>query len=84
MPVFMASTAGGMEIEEVAKEHPEAILRETIHPATGLQAYQARKLAFGLGLAPEHRECRRAIFSIALSRVSSRRTLRFWKSIHAW
>jgi succinyl-CoA synthetase beta subunit len=52
-PVFMASAAGGMEIEEVAKEHPEAILRETIHPATGLLPYQARKLAFGLGLAPE-------------------------------
>ena len=52
-PVFMASAAGGMEIEEVAKEHPEAILRETIRPATGLQAYQIRKLAFGLGLAPE-------------------------------
>jgi succinyl-CoA synthetase beta subunit len=52
-PVFMASAAGGMEIEEVAKEHPEAILRETLHPATGLQPYQARKLAFGLGLAPE-------------------------------
>ena len=52
-PVFMASAAGGMEIEEVAKEHPEAILRETIHPAAGLQAYQIRKLAFRLGLAPE-------------------------------
>src|SRR5207245_2453303 len=52
-PVFMASAAGGMEIEEVAREHPEAILRETIHPAVGLQPYQARKLAFGLGLAPE-------------------------------
>jgi succinyl-CoA synthetase beta subunit len=52
-PVFMASASGGMEIEEVAKEHPEAILRETIHPAAGLQAYQIRKLAFGLGLAPE-------------------------------
>jgi succinyl-CoA synthetase beta subunit len=48
--VFMASTAGGMEIEEVAKTHPEAILRETVHPASGLQPYQARKLAFGLGL----------------------------------
>ncbi len=52
-PVFMASAAGGMEIEEVAREHPEAILREPIHPAVGLQPYQARKLAFGLGLAPE-------------------------------
>ena len=52
-PVFMASAAGGMEIEEVAKEHPEAILRETLRPATGLQAYQVRKLVFGLGLGAE-------------------------------
>jgi succinyl-CoA synthetase beta subunit len=52
-PVFMASAAGGMEIEEVAKTDPDAILRETIHPATGLQPYHARKIAFGLGLPPE-------------------------------
>jgi succinyl-CoA synthetase beta subunit len=52
-PVFMASAAGGMEIEEVAKDHPEAILRETIHPAAGFLPFQARKLAFGLGLGPE-------------------------------
>jgi succinyl-CoA synthetase beta subunit len=52
-PVFMASAAGGMEIEEVAKERPEAILREAVNPVVGLQAYQARKLAFGLGLSPE-------------------------------
>jgi succinyl-CoA synthetase beta subunit len=52
-PVFMASAAGGMEIEEVAKENPAAILRETIHPAVGLQPYQTRKIAFGLGLPPE-------------------------------
>jgi succinyl-CoA synthetase beta subunit len=52
-PIFMASAAGGMEIEEVARENPSAILRETIHPAAGLQAYQARKLAFGLGLPAE-------------------------------
>src|SRR5437899_10852039 len=51
--VFMASAAGGMEIEEVAKENPGAILRETIHPAVGLQPYQARKIAFGLGLPGE-------------------------------
>ena len=50
LPVFMASAAGGMEIEEVAKENPEAILREPIHPVVGLQPYQARKIAFGLGL----------------------------------
>ncbi|HUA00550.1 MAG TPA: ADP-forming succinate--CoA ligase subunit beta [Candidatus Aquilonibacter sp.] len=52
-PVFMASAAGGMEIEEVAKEHPEAILRETIRPETGFQPYHARKIAFGLGLSAE-------------------------------
>jgi len=52
-PIFMVSAAGGMEIEEVAKDRPEAILREKIDPATGFQPYQARKLAFGLGLTPE-------------------------------
>jgi succinyl-CoA synthetase beta subunit len=51
--VFMASAAGGMEIEEVAKNNPSAILREAIHPAAGLQLYQARKIAFGLGLPIE-------------------------------
>jgi succinyl-CoA synthetase beta subunit len=51
--IFMASAAGGMEIEEVAKENPGAILRETIHPSVGLQPYQARKIAFGLGLPIE-------------------------------
>jgi succinyl-CoA synthetase beta subunit len=50
-PVVMASAAGGVEIEEVAHKTPEAILRETITPAAGLQPYQARKLAFGLGLS---------------------------------
>ena len=50
-PVIMASTAGGMEIEEVAHKNPELILREAILPATGLQPYHARKLAFGLGLS---------------------------------
>jgi succinyl-CoA synthetase beta subunit len=48
--VFMASSAGGMEIEEVAAHEPEKILKETIDPAVGLQAFQARKLAFGIGL----------------------------------
>src|SRR5215471_627534 len=43
-PVFMASSAGGMEIEEVAKENPSAILREAVHPAVGLQPFQARKI----------------------------------------
>ena len=53
LPVFMASAAGGMEIEEVAKDRPEAILREHVNPGIGLQGYQARKLAFGLGLSAE-------------------------------
>ncbi|MBZ5565713.1 MAG: ADP-forming succinate--CoA ligase subunit beta [Acidobacteriia bacterium] len=49
-PVFMASSEGGVEIEVVAAEHPENILKEFIDPALGFQSYQARKLAFGLGL----------------------------------
>ena len=49
--VVMASQAGGMEIEEVAARTPEKILREWTHPALGLGAWQARRLAFGLGLA---------------------------------
>jgi succinyl-CoA synthetase beta subunit len=51
-PVIMASSAGGMEIEEVAKERPESILREAVHPETGFQPYHARKLAFGLEIKP--------------------------------
>ena len=50
VPVFMASSEGGVEIEIVAAEHPEKILKEFIDPAVGFQAFQARKLAFGLGL----------------------------------
>jgi succinyl-CoA synthetase beta subunit len=46
----MASTEGGMDIEEVAEKHPEKILKTAIDPATGLQPYHARKIAFGLGL----------------------------------
>lgn len=48
---IMASTEGGMEIEEVAAETPEKILRVGIDPAVGFQAYQGRQLAFGLGLS---------------------------------
>lgn len=51
--VFMASQAGGMDIEEVAAHTPEKILKETIDPAVGFRSFQARKLAFGLGLPPE-------------------------------
>ena len=51
--VFMASQAGGMDIEKVAEETPELILKETIDPAVGLRGFQARKLAFGLGIPNE-------------------------------
>jgi succinyl-CoA synthetase beta subunit len=49
--VVMVSTEGGMEIEKVAEEHPERIVKEHIDPAVGFQAFQARKLAFALGLS---------------------------------
>ncbi|MDX6405682.1 MAG: succinyl-CoA synthetase beta subunit [Blastocatellia bacterium] len=48
--VFMASAAGGMDIEEVAANTPEQIFKETIDPAVGFRSFQARKLAFALGL----------------------------------
>jgi succinyl-CoA synthetase beta subunit len=51
--VFMASSAGGMDIEEVAAHEPEKILKEAIDPAVGLQPFQARKLAFGIGIPNE-------------------------------
>ncbi|HEY4010779.1 MAG TPA: ADP-forming succinate--CoA ligase subunit beta [Acidobacteriaceae bacterium] len=50
--VFMASQAGGMEIEEVAHNTPDAIFKEYVDPAIGFQPYQARRLAFKLGLEP--------------------------------
>src|SRR6267143_3691830 len=49
-PVFMASAAGGMDIEEVAAKTPELILKETIEPGYGLAPFQARKLVFGMGV----------------------------------
>jgi succinyl-CoA synthetase beta subunit len=51
--VVMASQAGGMDIEEVAERTPDKILREWTHPALGLADFQARRLAFGLGLSGE-------------------------------
>ncbi len=53
LPVVMASPAGGMDIEEVAANTPELIFKETFQPGTGLMAWQARKLAFSLGLPNE-------------------------------
>ncbi|BCS33831.1 succinate--CoA ligase [ADP-forming] subunit beta [Luteitalea sp. TBR-22] len=53
-PVLMASAEGGMDIEEVAEKNPDAIKKVAISPVTGLTGFQARQLAFGIGLAPEH------------------------------
>ncbi len=50
--VVVAHPHGGMEIEEIAQREPAAILREVVEPAVGMQAFQARELGFGLGLAP--------------------------------
>jgi succinyl-CoA synthetase beta subunit len=51
--VFMASSAGGVEIEEVARTSPELLLKEPLEPGFGLTAFQARKLAYGIGLPKE-------------------------------
>lgn len=53
MPVIMASTEGGMEIEKVASETPEKIIKVAIDPAIGFQGFHGRELSFGLGLAKE-------------------------------
>src|SRR5690348_952405 len=50
--VVVAHPHGGMEIEEIAQREPAAMLREVVEPAVGMQAFQARELGFGLGLAP--------------------------------
>ncbi len=53
MPVMMASTEGGMEIEEVAAKNPEKIIKVAIDPTIGFQGFHGRKLAFGLGLSKD-------------------------------
>ena len=53
LPVMMASAEGGMDIEEVAEKHPEKILRMPVSPETGLLPFQAQKLAYDLGFAPD-------------------------------
>jgi succinyl-CoA synthetase beta subunit len=52
-PVIMASQDGGMDIEEVAEKTPERIIKEHVHPTIGLQPYQARKIAYALGIPKE-------------------------------
>jgi len=69
---FVASDAGGMNIEEVAAHEPEKILRADIDPAAGLQGYQCRRLAFGLGLSgkqvAEFERIARALYALYLER----------------
>jgi succinyl-CoA synthetase beta subunit len=65
----MASTEGGVEIEEVAAKTPEKILRETIDPVVGLSAFQARRLAFGLGLGAKEQLAKAVAFFGALARA---------------
>ena len=68
-PVFMASTAGGMEIEEVAKDNPELILRETIHPGNRTAAVSSAQARVRAGPCAGSGKRSRAVFPIALSRV---------------
>ena len=63
-PVIIASTEGGMDIEEVAERTPEKILREVIHPLAGLQAYQVRKLCHQLGLTTTARQYGRMLHAL--------------------
>jgi succinyl-CoA synthetase beta subunit len=72
---FVASAAGGMDIEEVAERTPEKIIRVNIHPAAGLQDYQARQLAFGLDLkgpqVAEFGKIAHALYRLYLDRDAS-------------
>ncbi|MGH7703258.1 MAG: ADP-forming succinate--CoA ligase subunit beta, partial [Gemmatimonadales bacterium] len=60
--MVVAAPQGGMEIEEIAKNSPGSILREVVEPAVGMQSFQARELAFGLGLPPA--QMNRAVTSL--------------------
>src|SRR4029079_16770297 len=66
---MMASTEGGVEIEEVAAKTPEKIMRETIDPVVGLSGYQARRIAFGLGLGQKEQLAKAVAFLTALARA---------------
>jgi len=63
---FMVSTEGGMEIEKVAAETPEKIIKEAVDPSVGFQAFQARRLAFGLGLTgDQHKAAVKTLMALA-------------------
>ena len=78
--VFMASAAGGMEIEEVAAKDPNAIIKEHIVPGFGLQDFQAREIAFRLGLDAKYTSGA-VKFMMALVRVAEDLTRRWSRSI---
>jgi succinyl-CoA synthetase beta subunit len=63
-PVIIASTEGGMDIEEVAEKSPEKIIRETVNPLAGLQAYQVRKLCEALGFTTTARQFGRLLHAL--------------------
>ena len=76
LPCLMACAEGGVEIEEIAAHRPEAILREHFHPDEGLQGFQARRIAFGLGLrGPLVGECVKLLQSLARAFVSRDATI---------
>src|SRR5262249_15059094 len=68
LPVLMACAEGGVEIEEVAARNPELILKAAVNPDTGLQPFQARRLAYDLGFPPEQAPKAEAIMT-ALARI---------------
>src|SRR6187551_2953479 len=79
--VFMASKAGGMDIEKVAEETPELILKEAVDPSVGLRPFQARKIAFGLGI-PNELINQAAKFMLSLYDAYEKMTRRWLRSTH--
>jgi succinyl-CoA synthetase beta subunit len=73
---FVASAAGGMDIEEVAEHSPEKIIRVNVHPTAGLQDFQCRQLAFGWGC--------RARKSPSSAESPTRSTSSTWTATRAW
>ena len=72
--MVVASSAGGMEIEEIAHEKPETLIRVAVEPAVGMQAFQAREIAFGLGLEAGADRSRRSTPSSAATAPSANST----------
>ncbi len=69
MPVIMASTEGGMEIEKVAEQSPEKIVKVAVDPSIGFQSYHARELVFGLGISDKDEQKKFAKFASSLYKL---------------